>query len=164
MIKPAASAGGRRSARYEPADAARARAHVDSLHASGDVAMIQPYVWRIDSVGETALLYLGGVYSHAIRKAALLVPGAAPTTALYLQETIAPREPSGAERAVAERALAAAPIDPGRLLYARVDLVPGDDGSPLVLEVELTEPSLFLSYADGAHARFADAIAAVLRG
>ena len=43
-------------------------------------------------------------------------------------------------------------------LYARVDLVPGDDGAPQVIEVELTEPSLFLTTDDGAAARFAAAI------
>jgi hypothetical protein len=40
-------------------------------------------------------------------------------------------------------------------LYARVDLLPG----PVVLEVELTEPSLYLGYSDAAADRFADAIA-----
>ena len=163
VVKPAVSAGSRRTARYEPAEARRAAEHVDSLHATGDVAMMQRYVAPIDDVGETALLYLGGSYSHAIRKAGLLLPGAEPTSALYLEETVEARTPSAAEHAVAERALEAVPVDGEPLLYARVDLVPDDDGTPLVLEVELTEPSLFLSYADGATARFADAIATALR-
>ncbi|HYZ19179.1 MAG TPA: hypothetical protein VE615_06525, partial [Gaiellaceae bacterium] len=60
------------------------------------------------------------------------------------------------ELEVAERVLDAAPFARDQLLYARVDLLPG----PLVLEVELTEPSLFVGYADGAAERFADAIAA----
>ena len=47
-------------------------------------------------------------------------------------------------------------------LYARVDLVPGADGRPLVLEVELTEPSLFLTVADGAAQRLVTAVAARL--
>jgi hypothetical protein len=50
----------------------------------------------------------------------------------------------------------------GPLVYARIDLLPGPDG-PVVIEVELTEPSLFLSYADGAADRLADAIAARAR-
>jgi hypothetical protein len=53
----------------------------------------------------------------------------------------------------------ALPFDRDDLLYARVDLVPGDDGRPLVLEVELVEPSLFLRFDDGAADRFARAIA-----
>jgi glutathione synthase/RimK-type ligase-like ATP-grasp enzyme len=163
VVKPAVSAGSRRSARYDPADAARAGQHVASLHESGDVAMVQPYLTPVDSAGETAVLYLGGAYSHAIRKAGLLLPDAPPTSALYLEETVETRTPTADERAVAGRALAAVPVGRDGLLYARVDLVPDDDGSPLVLEVELTEPSLFLSYGDGAPARFAGAIEAALR-
>ena len=40
------------------------------------------------------------------------------------------------------------------LLYARVDLVRADDGSELVLEVELNEPSFFLPVDQGAAERF----------
>ena len=47
------------------------------------------------------------------------------------------------------------------LAYARVDLLPAADG-PVVLEVELTEPSLFLGYEPAAAGRLADAIAAAL--
>jgi hypothetical protein len=45
------------------------------------------------------------------------------------------------------------------LLYARVDLVPGPDGTPVLLELELAEPSLFLRHAPGAAERFSQAIA-----
>jgi hypothetical protein len=44
------------------------------------------------------------------------------------------------------------------LVYARVDLIHGPDGAPLVVELELTEPSLFLSYSDGAAARLAELV------
>jgi hypothetical protein len=43
-------------------------------------------------------------------------------------------------------------------LYARIDLIPDAEGRPRVLEVELTEPSLFLSHSDGAADRLAAAI------
>ena len=56
-------------------------------------------------------------------------------------------EPSSAELAVAEQALDAAPFDGASLLYARVDLVAGADGNPLLLELELAEPSMFLAHA-----------------
>jgi len=46
----------------------------------------------------------------------------------------------GAERAVAEAVLAAAP-EP--LLYARIDLARDDAGHPHLMELELIEPSLF---------------------
>ncbi len=63
---------------------------------------------------------------------------------------------------MAERALAAVPGGPDRLLYARVDLIPGPDGTPVLVELELTEPSLFIGYAEGAPDRLADAILAHL--
>jgi hypothetical protein len=46
----------------------------------------------------------------------------------------------------------------GPLLYARVDLLPGDE--PALLELELTEPSLFFAHAPGAAERFARAVLA----
>lgn len=45
----------------------------------------------------------------------------------------------------------------GRLLYARVDLVRDGAGAPCLLELELTEPSLYLAHAEGAAQRFAAA-------
>ena len=45
----------------------------------------------------------------------------------------------------------------GDLAYARVDLVRGADG-PQLLELELTEPSLFFAQAPGSAERFAAAI------
>jgi glutathione synthase/RimK-type ligase-like ATP-grasp enzyme len=156
VVKPAVSAGSRHSAAYVANEADAARAHVAYLHELGRTAMVQPYLADIDEHGETALIYLGGSYSHAVRKAALLPPGQAPGDALYLEEDMRSTAPTAAERDVADRALAA--LASNRLLQARVDLVPTPDG-PVVLEVELTEPSLYLSYAAGATERFADAVA-----
>jgi glutathione synthase/RimK-type ligase-like ATP-grasp enzyme len=157
VVKPAVSAGARHSARYEPGQA-EAHAHVARLHRLGRTVMVQPYLDGIETHGETGLLYIGGSYSHSVRKAPLLFPGQAPGDALYLEEQIERAQPSEAERAVAEAVLRVAPDG---LLYARVDLVPGPEG-PIVLEVELTEPSLWLGHAAGAAERFADAIAAAV--
>jgi glutathione synthase/RimK-type ligase-like ATP-grasp enzyme len=154
VVKPAVSAGARHSARYEADE--NAEAHVAQLHGWCRTVMVQPYLDGVDEQGETALIYLGGAYSHAVRKGPLLRPKQPPGHALYLAEEIEPTEPTATERRVADEALAALPCN--RLLQARVDLVPGPDG-PVVLEVELTEPSLYLGYAPGAIDRFADAIA-----
>jgi hypothetical protein len=59
---------------------------------------------------------------------------------------------------VADRVLAAYSGDLSRLLYARIDLIPGPDGEPLLIEFELTEPTLFLRQSEGAASRLADAI------
>jgi hypothetical protein len=40
-------------------------------------------------------------------------------------------------------------------VYARIDLIRDAAGAPVVLELELTEPSLFLDHSAGAAARFA---------
>jgi glutathione synthase/RimK-type ligase-like ATP-grasp enzyme len=157
VVKPRISAGGRNAASYEAHELDLARRHLEALHAAGRAAMVQPYLEGVDVAGEAALVWLGGRYSHAVTKSALLSPGHAPGTELYLTETIAAREASAAERAVGEQALAALPFASRALAYARVDLLPAADG-PVVLEVELTEPSLFLGYEPAAAGRLADAL------
>ncbi len=161
VIKPRISAGGRGTASYEAHELEVARRHLEALHAAGRPAMLQPYLDGIDAAGEAALIWIGGEYSHAITKSALLRPGQTPGTELFLAETIAAREASAAERDAAERALAALPFRPHALAYARVDMLPAADG-PVVLEVELTEPSLYLGYDPAAADRFADAIVEAL--
>jgi glutathione synthase/RimK-type ligase-like ATP-grasp enzyme len=157
VLKPRISAGGRNTARYEALELEPARRHLEALHAAGRPAMVQPYLDGIEAAGEAALIWIGGAYSHAITKSALLQPGQQPGTELFLAETIEAREASPAERDAAEHALAALPFGPQALAYARVDLLPAADG-PVVLEVELTEPSLYLGYEPAAADRFAHAI------
>jgi hypothetical protein len=161
VIKPAVGAGSLDTGRYNLADRAQrglAVAHVARLQAAGRRVMLQPYLSAVDSDGETALLFLGGAYSHAIRKGPMLTGPAVEVDGLYQPEEIRPREPSPAQLALAEQALAAVPGD--ALLYARVDLVPGPDGHPVLLELELAEPSLFLGTSAPAAQRFAEAILA----
>jgi len=171
VVKPTVSAGSRDTGRYDAGitqQRSMAITHAKNLLGVGRRVMIQRYLKKVDTEGETALVYLDGQFSHAVRKGALLEGPyrKGVTDELYLQETITPRDPSDAERALADRVIAALPgVVPGAdgpLLYARVDLIPDDDGSPAVLEVELTEPSLFFAHAAGSAERFADAIAARL--
>jgi hypothetical protein len=75
VIKPAVSAGSRDTGRYDVADAAQRRlaaAHVARLQSAGRLVMVQPYLPAVDSYGETALAFLGGEYSHSIRKGPML--------------------------------------------------------------------------------------------
>jgi glutathione synthase/RimK-type ligase-like ATP-grasp enzyme len=163
VIKPAVSAGSIDTGRYDQAtQAGLAAAHVRRLQDAGRVVMIQPYLAAVDTTGETALLYFDGVFSHAIRKGAILTGPYVEGDALYQNEQISPRTPSGAELALGARVLRALPVPAGDLLYTRVDLLPSPDG-PVVIEVELAEPSLFFSHADGSADRFAAAVAARLR-
>ncbi len=159
VVKPTISVGSRDTGRYTAADGARAQALVARLHSAGRTAMVQPYLNAVDTYGETALLYFAGRFSHAVRKGPMLDGSDAPVEGLYKDEQISPRTPTAAERAVGDKVVAA--LGPA-VLYARVDLIPDADGSPTVVELELTEPSLFLGYSAGAADRFAEAIAARL--
>ena len=165
VVKPTVSAGSQDTERYDltsPQRRALAGAHVARLHSAGKTAMAQPYLSAVDSAGETAMLYFRGEFSHAIRKGPMLNGNHLDSTGLYVVEDISPRVPSKAEFAAAEKTLAAVPGGAELLLYARVDLIPGEDGEPVLLELELTEPSLFFAHDDGAAGRFADAVVSLL--
>ena len=158
VVKPSVSAGSLDTERHH--DVRSALEHVARLQDAGRTAMLQPYLAGVDDAGETALLYLGGVFSHAIRKGPMLTGTPPDPSGLFVTEDIGAREPSAAERAVADRVMAEIGERFGTLLYARVDLLPTSDDGPLLLELELTEPSLFLGHAPGAADRLAAAIAA----
>jgi hypothetical protein len=160
VVKPTVSGGSRDTRRHTAERLDEAATHVAELHAAGRTAMVQPYLGDVDHAGETALIYLGGAFSHAIRKGPMLTPGGAPPEGLFALEDIAAREPSAAEHALGERVMAAVDERWGELVYARVDLLPGPGGAPVLIELELTEPSLFISHAPGAPERLAAAIAA----
>lgn len=150
VVKPAVSASAQDTARYAAGE--DSSAHVARLLDAGRDVMVQPYLAAIDTAGETSVLHLGGRYSHAARKAPVLVPGLDDPHDVEITR----REPSADERTLAEAALRAVPGGP--LLLSRTDLVPGPDGAPVVLELELTEPCLFLFTDPGAVDRFAEAI------
>jgi O-ureido-D-serine cyclo-ligase len=162
VIKPAVGAGARGARRFRSAGNA-ARRHAQALLAAGREVLVQPYLGRVDERGETALIHCNGQYSHAIRKGPLLAPDCAATTQLFAPEQIQACEPSPAERALAARVLAALSFTPVPL-YARVDLLSDEDGQPVLLELELTEPSLFFDHAPGSVHRFVDALLARLAG
>ncbi|MGN8245851.1 ATP-grasp domain-containing protein [Cellulomonas soli] len=172
VIKPTVSAGSRDTGRYaadETPSRSLAITHAKNLLGVGRRVMLQRYLRQVDTVGETALVYVDGQFSHSVRKGPLLAgPFRAEQTegVLYRSEVMEPREASEAERAVADAVIAALPqvlpqLD-GPLLYSRVDLIPDDEGKPVLLELELTEPSLFFEHGPGSAERFADALAARL--
>lgn len=179
IIKPSVGAGSRDAGRFDLAGPERELAdkHVRRLQERGETVMIQPYLDAVESAGETAMLFAGGRFSHAIRKEALLHGPDVAVRALFRPEVISPRTPAAAELKVAEQVLAGVRAHvPDPPLYARVDVLPGppagasgpgDDfsgsaagagGRPVLLELELAEPSLFLRHDSGAAARFAAAI------
>ena len=156
VVKPCIGAGSRDAQRHAAAAPTTAVAHMQRLLDAGRSVLLQPYLDRVDAEGETALLFCEGTFSHAIRKGPLLRRGEGPTRALFAPEHIQSRTPGADELAIAGRALAKLPFAPP-LLYARVDLLRDAHGQPVVLEFELTEPSLFFASAPGSVERFAAA-------
>lgn len=147
VVKPTSGAGARYAARYAPGEHESAVRQLARMHEEGLTAIVQPYLTSIDVTGERALQFFGGRFLHAGRKGAVLEPGTAYDDDKVAHPGIQPWEPTAAELTVAESALAAlrdAVPDAPELLYARVDLVDGDDGQPCVMELELVEPNLFL--------------------
>jgi glutathione synthase/RimK-type ligase-like ATP-grasp enzyme len=114
-------------------------------------AMIQPYLPGIEEAGETSLIYFGGGFSHAIRKRPKR--GDFRVQPEYGAD-IGAHSPLDDERAAAEAALAAVEET---LLYARVDLVRDLQDRPVLMELELVEPDLYLGYDPAAADRFGDA-------
>jgi len=157
VVKPSVGAGSSGAKLFND-DADGALAHIAFLHSLGKTAMIQPYMSQVDTHGETALMYLAGQFSHAARKAAILSRDMSWSTGIYADEKVVATTATDAERDLADRIVASLP----GLAYARVDLLPTDNG-PLVLELELTEPSLFLGLGDRAAERAASAFRSLLR-
>ena len=162
VIKPSVGSGGWGAARYARSDRQAAERHVAALHEAGQTVLLQPYQQAADTAGEIAMVFFGGQFSHAVHKAALLEPDRGPAEALWEREVIAPTTPSASHLKLAKAAMAAVARRLGETAYARVDVIDGNDGAPVVLEVELVEPSLFLPAAEGAADRFARVLAGLL--
>jgi hypothetical protein len=158
VLKPSVGAGSVDAAQFDLTvvhEAELARVHAERLLAAHQTVMVQPYLERIDAQGEAALIFVGGEFSHAVTKGAMLADQGEMVEGLYKAEVITPRVATASEMDVARAALAATPGGVEQLAYARVDLVPDDAGEPVVIELELTEPSLFLGKAPGSAGRLA---------
>jgi hypothetical protein len=167
VIKPSISAGARDTGRFQPDNAQEATALVAAIHASGRTALIQPYLDGVDQQGETSVVFLGGIRSHVLRKqpvlrtagVAPLADGAhAPAAVMFDQDLICAGTASAAELALADSAHAEISERFGTPLYARVDMVPGLEREPVLLELEVIEPNLQLDLVPGSVERLATAI------
>ena len=150
VIKPPVSASATGTHRIGPND--------DLPDDSRDKPMIvQPLIEEIARTGEFALMLFDGEFSHAVVKrpkrgdfrvqphlGGVTLPSAPP--------------PGGIE--LAKQALAAAPAT---ATYARVDMVPDDEGTLRIMELELIEPALFLDHAPDGGAAFTRSILSAVR-
>jgi len=160
VVKPSVSAGARLSARYQRGD--DIAGHVSRIHAIGAAAMVQPYLGSLADVGETGTYVFGGEASHAVTKAPVLEEIRSPRDDLDAgsHQLVGPAEVDTRLAAFALQVIACAPP----VLYSRVDTVMGDDGEPMLMELEATEPYLFLEHAPEGADRFAGAVARWLAG
>lgn len=148
VVKPAISAGAANTLRCNASDLAEGQALLDRIDGT---AMVQPYLPAVEGYGERSLLFAEGAFTHAVRRnPALSHDGDTRYDARLVS-------PTDTELALAHRVLAAVG-EP--LLYARVDLIPDDDGNPMLMELEVTEPQLFLRFSTPAAEALADAIVA----
>jgi glutathione synthase/RimK-type ligase-like ATP-grasp enzyme len=132
VIKPEVGAGSLGTRLFDRDDPAAA-VHLAELTRTG-FALVQPFVASVDDYGERSLIWIDGQITHAIRKS--------PRFAGDIERVDGPVPIAPLERTLAEAALAPF-LD--RILYARVDLARDDRGQPMIMELELVEPSLFFS-------------------
>lgn len=159
VVKPTISAGAANTAHWTSHDAAVK--HSQALLAAGRSTMAQPYMTSIDTIGEYAIYLFGGKFSHSVRKPALLEADRSPDTEISF--------PDGLRAVTIDEALltfarntvdAAETVLKQHVVQARVDVVLDDAGSPLLMELELVEPALFLNHAPEAASRYIDAVVA----
>lgn len=161
VVKPVVSAGALDTARYEPDQRADAERHVRMLLDQDRAVMVQPYL-RLVEEGERALVFISGTFSHAIRKGPVLTESGVLDNERAPHPDVTPYQPTDDEIAVARAALAAVP-SPDTPLFARVDLVLDETRRPVVMELELIEPNLFLQHHPKGLTRLVDAITAKAR-
>ena len=151
VVKPPISAGAAGTHRLGPSDPLP-----DDNR--GRRAIIQPMVKSVLSHGEYSLILFDGTLSHAVVKR----PKAGDFRVQPHLGGVTERcEPPPGGEALAQAALDAAPA---QAVYARVDMIAGDDGQLMIIELELVEPALFLNEAPEGGARFGAAIRSAARG
>lgn len=132
VVKPQISGGGHRTVRLRPGE---------SPSAILPDAMIQPFLPAVGGDGELSVFFFGGAFSHAVRKVAAAGEfRVQPSYGGRLSRFV----PDAGVLAAARLVLAAAPHPPA---YARIDLVRGADGRPLLMELEAIEPDIYLDLA-----------------
>ncbi|WP_199242966.1 RimK family alpha-L-glutamate ligase [Vitiosangium sp. GDMCC 1.1324] len=157
VVKPTVSAGARDTLRVrKPEDIPAAQSLVERILPLKDM-MVQPYLSSVEGYGERSLLFFGGEHTHAIKR-----PAALSGNPDYDATAAEPAPSAEDERTFARQVLAAT----GReLLYARVDIARDEKGGLRLMELEATEPNLFLRQG-GPRAvdRLADVITHKARG
>lgn len=159
FIKPIIGANASDTLRFDldPAGLAAAQQHLDGMLGRTG-AMVQPYLAAVETEGERSAILVAGEVTHCVRKV--------PARGDYRVQddwgaTDGPTAFDQHDLDVVHGVMAAAAmVCPAAvdLLYARVDLLPGTDGRPVLAELEVVEPSLFLRHGRHCADRLADAL------
>lgn len=138
VIKPRVGGGAWRQVLHKQGDPFP---EADTLPPEG--ALLQAFLPSVTEEGEYSFLYFGGRFSHAARKTPKA--GDYRIQSIYggAEETYTP---SQSELSSARDILDVLDFIP---LYARVDLLRGQDGRLKLIELELIEPYLYLPHAKG---------------
>ncbi len=131
VVKPAVSAASYRTRRFATGAVKAGETHLRALAADGDV-LIQPYLPSVEDYGERSLIWIDGVLTHAVRKSPRL-DGQAESVSEAVE--IMPAEATLARRVIGSVQ--------GPIMYGRIDMAPDRSGEPVLMELELLEPSLF---------------------
>jgi hypothetical protein len=169
VVKPTISAGSRLTGRFVTGSPGAVTLG-ERILAAGFTVMAQPFISSVEAVGEIGTVLIDGEISHSFRKGPLLADEGALKGGEYREEITAAALTAverdlvvAANEAVEVISRAHHRLGPDEhLLYARYDLVTLDDGSPLLLEAELFEPSLFLMVDPSSPQRFVEAVRARL--
>ena len=146
VVKPAISASSFSTERFQMDRVDEGQRFLDAMLGERD-AMVQLFIKDTTGKGERALVWIDGELTHAVRKFPRFAgDGENVSEALVIAED---------ERAIAHQALA---LIEDELLYGRVDVMNDDNGTLLMSEFELMEPSLFLRQCPEALERFVNAV------
>lgn len=152
VMKPCIAGAARHTHRVSEANAASVDTQLAPLRAR-EAFILQPFVASILTEGELTLVVIDGRVTHAVRKRAK-------TGDFRVQDdhggSWTEWVPSAEEIEFAERAISVCSPTP---VYGRVDMVRGDDGALLLMELELIEPELWLRTHPAAAQRLARGIA-----
>jgi glutathione synthase/RimK-type ligase-like ATP-grasp enzyme len=149
VVKPSVSAAARDT--LLTADPREAAELARTVLTRGCAVLVQPFVAAVDGEGETSVLVVDGEVTHAVRRAPVLSTAGFSDGLVDVTDELA---------RTALGVVAAA--EASELLYARVDLVRSPEGSLQLMELELTEPTLFLDLCPQAADVLARGVAARL--
>ncbi|GAB5457979.1 MAG: hypothetical protein Hens3KO_10090 [Henriciella sp.] len=109
----------------------------DPLPVMDNPMMVQPFLSMIQTEGEISFIFIDGVFCHALLKRAKAGDYRIQSSYGGIEEPI---QPSASDLNAAKAIIDITEETP---LYGRVDMLRGEDGGLLLMELELIEPYLY---------------------